>query len=199
MKYSFVAPLIKCWFGAISIYIFCQTYINPHWTNNDHTRKMRKIQFRSSFNKVLIWCHIYQQIYVSRIFFFYFKKLWNIRNDVLNTETITENSLISLSQDDIASPKICFFKLLSWGGDERVFKMCKTRFGEGLKMFIFIWRDLILNLKKKKKKSDISSSFHVFLANIHLTFSSPLFSDSPHFSFRNSSTSTQDVCLLMVF
>ena len=151
MKYSFVAPLIKCWFGAISIYIFCQTYINPHWTNNDHTRKMRKIQFRSSFNKVLIWCHIYQQIYVSRIFFFYFKKLWNIRNDVLNTETITENSLISSSQDDIASPKICFFKLLSWGGDERVFKMCKTRFGEGLKMFIFIWRDLILNLKKKKK------------------------------------------------
>ena len=158
-KYNFVAPLIKCWFGAI--------FIN-------------KFMFR---------------VY----FFFYFKKLWNIKNDVLNTETITENSLISLSQDDIASPKICFFKLLSWGGDERVFKMCKTRFGEGLKMFIFIWRDLILNLKKNKKKSDISSSFHVFLANIHLTFSSPLFSDSPHFSFRNSSTSTQDVCLLMVF
>ena len=47
-------------------------------------------------------------------------------------ESITENSPVSLSQDEIASPKKCFLKLLASGGDKWVFK---CYFG-GIRLFL---------------------------------------------------------------
>ena len=46
-----------------------QTYVNPFKQNNDHTRIMRKVRFRSSFsewNLNQMICFFYKNVFVMR-------------------------------------------------------------------------------------------------------------------------------------